>query len=222
MRLGRRHPAVAGADDLVHARHRAGAVGHGRHGVRAADAEQAIDTRLERRGEHRGVRPRARDDHLGHAGRPRGNRGHQQRRGQGIAARRHVAADARERHHALLDGDAWPHRHAEALRHLRLRHPPDAGGGVADGAAHGRRHRAGGGFPFVTRHLDRPRQAVELPGVGGERAITALAHALDDGGGGGVGGAIPDAGAPTAVRRRPWCWTRQRCESCWSPTPRSC
>ena len=87
-RLGRRHPAIAGADDLVHARHRPRAVRHRRNGVRAADAEQAIDAGFDRRREDRGVGPGTTHDDFGNAGGPRGNRGHQQRRGQRIAARR--------------------------------------------------------------------------------------------------------------------------------------
>ena len=73
-RLGGRHPPVAGPDDLVHARHGARPVGHGRHRVRAADAEEAVHAGLECGGEHGGVGARAGDDHLGHAGRACGDR----------------------------------------------------------------------------------------------------------------------------------------------------
>ena len=45
-RLGRRDVGVAGADDLVHARHAGRAVGHRRDGVRAAEAEQPRRRRL--------------------------------------------------------------------------------------------------------------------------------------------------------------------------------
>ena len=45
--LGLRDIGVAGADDLVHARNRTRAVGHGRNRMRAADTEKAIDARLD-------------------------------------------------------------------------------------------------------------------------------------------------------------------------------
>ena len=91
------------------------AVGHRRNRVRAADPEQAIDAGFDRGREHRRIRPRAADDHFANAGSARRNRGHQQRGGQRIPACRHITADARQRHDALLDGDAGGNRDAASL-----------------------------------------------------------------------------------------------------------
>ena len=97
-RLGRRHPAVARADDLVHARH-ASRVPYASAATACAPpiwkkrstpaSSAAASTAGCGRGRH--------GDDLAHAGDARGDRGHQQRRGQRIQAARHVAADAIER-----------------------------------------------------------------------------------------------------------------------------
>ena len=121
-RLGGRHPAVARSDDLADPRHRGRAVGHRRHRVGAAEPEDAIDAGLDGRGEHHRIHRRTADDDLGHPGDPGRDRGHQQRRGQGIASAGHVAADAVEREHALRDGDARRRRHPPLARPLRLGH----------------------------------------------------------------------------------------------------
>ena len=42
--LGRCHEYVAGTDDLVHLRHRLGAVGQGRHGLGAAHQKDTVYT----------------------------------------------------------------------------------------------------------------------------------------------------------------------------------
>ena len=63
-RLGRRDVAVAGPDDLVHARHRVGAVGERGDRVRAAEPEQPRDAGFDRGGHHHRLRSRADgDDH---------------------------------------------------------------------------------------------------------------------------------------------------------------
>ena len=58
-------------------------------------------------------------------GRSRGNRRHQQRRGQGIPSARNVAADAIERRDALLDRHSGRGLHPPALRSLPARDPLD-------------------------------------------------------------------------------------------------
>ena len=94
--------AVARPDDLVHARNRAGAVRQRRDRVGAADPEQPRHPRFERGRHHGRFRPRTDDHDLRHAGDPRRNGRHQQRRGQRKAAARHVAPDARQRLDALF------------------------------------------------------------------------------------------------------------------------
>ena len=78
MRLSGGDVAVTGADDLVDARNRGGAVGERRDCMGAADAEQSRDTRLERCGHHHRRRARTDGDDLGDAGRVGWNRGHQE------------------------------------------------------------------------------------------------------------------------------------------------
>ena len=77
-----------------------------------------VDAGLERGQHDRRVGPRADGDDLPHAGDPRRDRGHQQRRRQRIAAARHVAADAIERDHALFDRDAGRGRQPPPARDL--------------------------------------------------------------------------------------------------------
>ena len=77
---------------------------------------------------HHGVGPRADGDDLPHARHARRDGRHQERRGQRISAARHVAADAIERPHALLDGDARRHRHPHGPRQLRARDARDVTG----------------------------------------------------------------------------------------------
>jgi hypothetical protein len=147
---------LPGPDDLVHARHRARAVGHGGHRVCAAHAEQPIHAGFERGGEHRGVRPRARDDHLWHTGRyARGWRS------SAATTAGDSGLPARSSPRATSGIDALLDRSRPARRHASPSAPapsPPADGAcrVADGAPHRRGHASGGGLPLVARHLDRP------------------------------------------------------------------
>ena len=81
----------------------AGAVGERGDRVRAADAKQPGDARLERRRHDDRLGPRADGDDLGHARDARRHGRHQQRGGQRKPPAGHVAADARDRFDALLD-----------------------------------------------------------------------------------------------------------------------
>jgi hypothetical protein len=66
--LGGCDPSVAGADDLVDARHRLCAIGQSGHRVGAADAEQPRDAGFECRRHDHGVRPGADRHDFTHAG----------------------------------------------------------------------------------------------------------------------------------------------------------
>ena len=101
-----RHIGIPRSDDLVDRRNRFGAVGERRDGMSAADAEQPADPRLERRAHHRRIGPRAHREDFADPGGHGGNRGHQERRRERIAAARHVAADTIERSDPLGDAQA--------------------------------------------------------------------------------------------------------------------
>ena len=68
---------IAGADDLVHARHARGAVGERGDCMRAAHAEHLRHTGFERRRHHSRLRPRAHDHDLAYAGDARRHGGHE-------------------------------------------------------------------------------------------------------------------------------------------------
>ena len=179
-RLRGRDIAVAGADDLVDARHGPGAEGQRRDRVGAADPEQPGHAGLERRGHDRRLRPRADHDHLANAGDARRDRGHQQRGGQRKAAARDVAADAGQRLDALLDRDAARHLHVEVFRDLAEGHRGDVGRGLCDRPPH-RRLDARGAVTHLRRgDLDRSRQAIEAFREARQRPIAAGPHLVDD------------------------------------------
>ena len=98
----RRHPRIAGTEDLVDLWHGIGAVGHGRNGLRAADLEDSLHA----------AQPARRPPPPDRRGRPgaagctsrapgnlqaRGHREHDGRGGQRCAARRHIQPDGRDR-----------------------------------------------------------------------------------------------------------------------------
>ncbi len=158
------HEPVAGPDDLVHARHRLGAVGERGHRLRSADPEQPARPGFQGGGHDDGVRPRARDDDLAHACGPRRDGGHQQRRGQRVTAGGDVAADAVEGNDALGDRQAGGDPHALRTRTLAQRHAPDI-----DSRGLQRPPHVGGNAPrlclhLLCRDLELAVEAVELAG----------------------------------------------------------
>mmetsp|Transcript_27886 Transcript_27886/g.83697 ORF Transcript_27886/g.83697 Transcript_27886/m.83697 type:complete len:358 (-) Transcript_27886:145-1218(-) len=93
--LRRRDPGVAGAADDVRPRHalaREGARGERRDRVRAADAQEVVRAGDVRGGERDRQRLGRGDDDALHAGGARGDGGHDDRRGERVAAARGVAA----------------------------------------------------------------------------------------------------------------------------------
>ena len=122
--LGSRHVDVAGADDLVDARHGLGAIGQCRHGLGAADGEDTIDTRQVRRGQHQlidhAVRRRHDHDDLAHARDMRRNRVHQHGRRIGRLAARHVDPGAVQRRDLLAQQAAVLVLEGPAFRLLML------------------------------------------------------------------------------------------------------
>ena len=107
---------------------------------RSAPASMAAaNTAASGRGQH--------DDDFRDAGDTRRNCRHQKGRGQGIAAGRHVAADARERRDPLFDRDAWGDVVPPAFRHLPFRHRADVACCPGDRDAHLSRQRVGPQLP---------------------------------------------------------------------------
>ena len=105
------------------------------------------------------------DDHLGHPGHARRNRRHEQRRGQRIAPAGHVAADALERNHALLDADARHRPHAPFLRPLRRGDDANRVRAPASAPPAPGRRLLRAGLDLRARHLERPAPAIERPRV---------------------------------------------------------
>ena len=133
-----------------------------------------------RRREGRGVRPRAGHDDLGHPRDPRGDRGHQQRRRQRVAAGRDVAADALERGHALLDLDPSGDRGAPSARELA---PRDAADVAGRGPQRRPQLRGDGLEPrlhLLRRHLDGAVEVVEAPRVAQHRLVAGTPDRAHD------------------------------------------
>ncbi len=100
--LGRRHPAVAGSEDLVDLGDGCGAIGHRRDRLRAADLEDCVDAAQLRRDQHArigaAVAARRRAQHpLRAAGESRRHRQHDRGRRERRGAGRHVQADRAKR-----------------------------------------------------------------------------------------------------------------------------
>ena len=103
--LGRCDIGVAGTDDLVHLRHRLGAIGQCAHRLRAADGEHPVDAREMRGRQHQRIAfavwawhhhdQLADSGHLGRHG------VHQHGAGIGGLAAGDIEADAIERRHLL-------------------------------------------------------------------------------------------------------------------------
>jgi hypothetical protein len=108
--LGGGDIGVAGADDLVHLRHRLRAVGQRRHGLGATDGEYAVHTGQAGRGQHQRVllaaRRRHHHDQFADAGHLGWQRIHQHRTRIGRLAAGYIEADAVERRHLLSQARA--------------------------------------------------------------------------------------------------------------------
>ena len=118
---------------------------------------------------------RARDADRLHAGHLRWDHVHQQRGGQGIAARGSIRAHRIERPHDLSQPAAVRIFHERLLRKLQSRILADIRGRDCDGAFELRRKRS--------FHVDADAlaiEAVELARVFEQRRIAALAHVLQN------------------------------------------
>ena len=181
--LGRRHPLIARAHDLVDARHRLGPVRQRRHRLRAADLEHPIDPRQP--GRRQRLRRRARRHHhdladARHLGR---DRGHQHRRRIARGATRHVQPDPRQRRHPQPE----PHPAIVDVQidlALMVVEPPDPLRRVIERGQHLRRHRRGAPRPLVGIELVATIRArgppIEPLGVLAHRVVAAHPHRLDD------------------------------------------
>ena len=175
-RLRRGDILVAGADDLVDAGDRFRPVRHGRNRLRAAHSEEPRHARCARCRHHHRSRARARDDDLADAGGPRGNRGHQQGRGQRIPASRNVASDAIERRDPLFDRHSGCRRHFPALRTLSPRDLLDVLRGSGDRRAHFRWNANRKLLDLLARHLEIAVEAVEALRVRQDGCISARSN----------------------------------------------
>ena len=179
-RLGRGDVGIAWSDDAIDARHSGRAVGQRCDGVRAAEPEEPRHSRLERRIHDGRIRLRTDRDDVRHARHARRNRGHEQGRGQGIAAPRDVAADTIERQHPLPDPDAWHRADRPRARPLLLCHRADVPGGEGDRLLHVRIDERRALFDLPAADLDRSIEPVEPARVGEQRRIAVAPHASDD------------------------------------------
>jgi hypothetical protein len=161
-RLRRRHIGIARAHDLVDARDRRRAVRERCHGMCTADPEQPGDPGLHGREHHGWIRPRAGDVDLAHPGGDRGDRGHQERRGQRISASGHVAAHAVERGDTLRDAQAGGRADRPRTRNLFPGDGADVGGSQADRPFHRQRNPPRRLAHLGSTDLDRFVEAVEL------------------------------------------------------------
>ena len=180
-RLGGRHPAVAGSDDLADARHRRRAVGHRRHRVGAAEPEDAVDAGLDGRGQHDRIHRRDCRRSL------RARR----RRGPGSPSSAATTAADTVRRARSSRRDRAGSRAATTVtpgvgvtRHSRGRWA-SATTRIARAACLQRRpHRARrlprAGLDLPPRHLDRPAPAVERAGIAPQRRIALGPHPRDD------------------------------------------
>ncbi len=97
---------ISRADDLVDAGNRTRAIRERRHCLRAANADDAIDARERRGGEHQRIRIRTHHDDLAHAGHLGGHSVHEDGGGIRRLAARHVDADTVEGRDALPEARA--------------------------------------------------------------------------------------------------------------------
>ncbi len=130
-----------------------------RNRVGAADPEQPIDAGFARRAQDCRVRPGAHGDDLAHAGDARGNRRHQERRRERIAPAGDVAADAIERHDALLDSHAGRRGDRPAPRDLPACDAADVSSRQSNRVTHVAWSRADAGLDLCRLDLERPRSA---------------------------------------------------------------
>ena len=178
-KLGRGDVGVPRPHDGVDRRHRPGAVGERRHGLRPTDRVNLVDPELSSDDERcvRRVRGHDRDPaDAGHEGR---HRGHHERRRKRQAPAGNADADRAERQPAALGDDARRRLDRGVGRSLRLAepadgvdHPPER---VEDVVVDPRSVDALGGHPDPVR--SRP---VEPRGPLEQRLVPALAHVGDD------------------------------------------
>ena len=178
------HIGVARSHDLVHRRHAFGAIGHGRDGLGAANAENPIRTREMTARDHgrMGIGRQA-GDHLVDARHLGRNDGHDGRRQQRITPARHIAADLGDR------DDAVPQMHAGQaldlqrqdggeLRLGKARHVGDGEFGVGAGL---RVELGEGVLTLARRHLELfDVYLVESQRVVAYRSIAPLSHIADN------------------------------------------
>ena len=174
---------VAGADDLVHRRHRGRAVGHGGNRLRAADAENAVGAGQVAAGDHGRVGiGRQAGDHLvaaGHLGR---HQRHHWCRQDRVAAARHIGADALDRDHPVPQVHAGQGLHLQRQHGGELRlgeglHVGDGKFGVGAGL---RIERGQRGQPLGLAHLQcLAAVAIKAQRVLAHRGIAAAAHLGD-------------------------------------------
>src|SRR5690606_26461160 len=173
---------VPGADDLVHAGDRLGAVGEGRHRLRSARVHQRGDARQVTGGAHLGARIGAGEVDRLDAGDRRGDGGHEDARGVTGLAARSVDAHSRE------GGDAARQRDAVLLvleAALLVRLPlvvvADARGGRLEGSPELRREGGEGSGPAVVVHDELGDVAVlEARDVAPHCGVTLVAHLPQD------------------------------------------
>ena len=182
--LRQRDEDVARPAHLIDLRHALGAVGEGGDRLRAAHAEDAVDSgdvggdELERRDLPLPIGGRG-DQHLLHAGRLRWQHGHQHGRGVDGRGAWHVAAYARQRPH--------PHAYAIALKALHGvatllfvegAHPI---GREAQRFDDRRLDLIVGGALLLRRHTERlVLSAVEGVAVAQDGSVTLFAHVLEN------------------------------------------
>jgi hypothetical protein len=177
--LGGRHVSVAGADDLVDARHALGSVGEGCHRLRAADDEHAVDAGDLGGGQRLGRWTGRRHDDLGDAGDARRDRRHQHRRRVARGAAGRVDTDAAQRAHARADARAAGVQLEGWILLLRVE-GLDALRGALQRCAD--RRGDGGRLRLPARAIQLQRvqlAALELLGQRAHRSVTARAHLRD-------------------------------------------
>jgi hypothetical protein len=190
--LGSRNVGVAGADDLVHLRHAAGAVGEGSDCLGAADGEHPIDPGERRGSEHQRVlfagRRRHDHDQFADPSDPRRDRVHQHRRRVRRLATGDVEADPVKRRHLLAEHGAADFVALffvlPAVEGLPLVVAADALGSRFERLSLGRWQCGEGLLQRVLRQLEFGHridaEAVEAAGVLDQRRVAACFHRGDD------------------------------------------
>ena len=151
-----------------------------RNRVGSADPEQPIDTCFPRSAQDCRVRPGAHGDDLAHACYARGNRRHQERRRERIAPAGDVAADAIERHDALLDSHAGRRGDRPAPRDLPACDAADVSSRQSNRVTHVAWSRADAGIDLCRLDLERRGQPVEAPRECQKRGLPLPSHTRDD------------------------------------------